>query len=82
MYTSMRELYREKCRYIGFARNDFKSSLTGCQNRLWIAAVKSITVLMRWRRVHHIPLNFHKCGDTSHSRSSSDEMQMARYVDT
>lgn len=30
-------------------------------------------------RVHHIPLNFHKCGHFSPPRLSSNEMQMARY---
>lgn len=42
--------------------------------------VKSITVLMRWHRAYIIFLWISISADTSHRRGSSNEMQMARYV--
>lgn len=89
------KLYRGKCRYRFCLKWLWKLSLSLSFSiylylYLYLSADFGIVFGLRREihyrphevasRVHHIPLNFHKCGHFSPPRLSSNEMQMARYV--
>lgn len=73
------KLYRGKCRYRFYPEWLGKLSLSGFQNRLRIAAWNPLP--SSWGGVAYIIfLWISISADTSQRRSSSDEMQMAGYV--
>lgn len=83
------ELYRGKCRYRFCSKWIWKLPLSlsfpvSISQRISDSSldcgVKSITVLMRWHRAYIIFLWISISADTSQRRGSSNEMQMARYV--